>query len=99
MAQMNLSTGKKIMDKENRLVVAKREGEGEGECWGRTCEGEELDERGPWGVERFLIFKMHAGQWNCSLGHSRPDPYKPVQPSSPWRTAVTQNVCIRLCSK
>ena len=28
---MNLSTGKKIMDKENRLVVAKREGEGVGE--------------------------------------------------------------------
>ena len=28
MAQMNLSTEKKIMDMENRLVVAKREGEG-----------------------------------------------------------------------
>mgnify|MGYP003540877436 CR=1 FL=1 len=27
MAQMNLSTEKKIMDLENRLVVAKREGE------------------------------------------------------------------------
>ena len=27
---MNLSTEKKIMDLENRLVVAKREGEGEG---------------------------------------------------------------------
>ena len=30
MAQMNLSTEKKIMDLENRLVVAKREGEGVG---------------------------------------------------------------------
>ena len=31
MAQMNLTTEKKIMDMENRLVVAKREGEeGEG---------------------------------------------------------------------
>ena len=30
MAQMNLSTGKKITDMENRLVVAKKEGEGEG---------------------------------------------------------------------
>ena len=29
MAQMNLSTEKKIMDMENRLVVAKREGKGE----------------------------------------------------------------------
>ena len=28
MAQVNLSTGKKIMDMENRLVVAKGEGEG-----------------------------------------------------------------------
>ena len=28
MAQINLSTEKKIMDMENRLVVAKREGEG-----------------------------------------------------------------------
>ena len=28
MAQMNLSTEKKIMDLENRLVVAKGEGEG-----------------------------------------------------------------------
>ena len=27
---MNLSTEKKILDVENRLVVAKREGEGEG---------------------------------------------------------------------
>ena len=27
MAQMNLSTEKKLMDLENRLVVAKREGE------------------------------------------------------------------------
>ena len=31
MAQMNLSTEKKIMDLENRLVVA--EGEGEGVGW------------------------------------------------------------------
>ena len=30
MAQMNLSTEKKIMDMENRLVVAKGEGEGMG---------------------------------------------------------------------
>ena len=30
MAQINLSTEKKIMDMENRLVVAKREGEGGG---------------------------------------------------------------------
>ena len=30
MAQMNLSTEKKIKDVENRLVVAKREGEGVG---------------------------------------------------------------------
>ena len=30
MAQMNLSTEKKIMDLENRLVVAKGEGEGAG---------------------------------------------------------------------
>ena len=29
-AQMNLSTEKKLMDLENRLVVAKGEGEGEG---------------------------------------------------------------------
>ena len=36
MAQMNLSTGKKIMDLENRLVVAKRKGkEGDGlGTWG-----------------------------------------------------------------
>ena len=30
MAHMNLSTEKKIMDMENRLVVAKGDGEGEG---------------------------------------------------------------------
>ena len=30
MAQMNLSTEKKLMDLENRFVVAKREGEGQG---------------------------------------------------------------------
>jgi len=30
MAQMNLSTEKKIMDLQNRLVVAKEEGEGVG---------------------------------------------------------------------
>ena len=30
MAQMNLSTEKKLMDLENRLVVAKQEGEGVG---------------------------------------------------------------------
>ena len=30
MAQINLSTEKKIMDLENRLVVAKEEGEGAG---------------------------------------------------------------------
>ena len=30
MAQMNLSTEKKLMDLENRLVVAKEEGEGVG---------------------------------------------------------------------
>ena len=30
MAQMNLSTEKKLMDMENRLVLAKREGEGVG---------------------------------------------------------------------
>ena len=34
MAQMNLSTEKQIMDLENRLVVAKREGEGVG--WTRS---------------------------------------------------------------
>ena len=33
MAQMNLSTEKKIMDLENRLVVAKREREREGVGW------------------------------------------------------------------
>ena len=33
MAQVNLSTEKKIMDLENRLVVAKGEGEGEGVGW------------------------------------------------------------------
>ena len=33
MAQMNLSTEKKIMDLENRLVVAKGEGEGVGQLW------------------------------------------------------------------
>ena len=33
MAQMNLSTEKKIMEMENRLVVAKREGEGVGGTW------------------------------------------------------------------
>ena len=33
MAQMNLSTEKKIMDLENRLVVAKEEGEGVGMDW------------------------------------------------------------------
>ena len=32
-AQMNLSTEKKIMDLENRLVVAKREGGGSGVDW------------------------------------------------------------------
>ena len=32
---MNLSTEKKIMDLENRLVVARREGEGEGVEWMR----------------------------------------------------------------
>ena len=36
MAQMNLSTENKYMDLENRLVVAKREGEGEG--GGMDCE-------------------------------------------------------------
>ena len=30
MAQINLSTEKKIIDTENRLVVAKREGKGRG---------------------------------------------------------------------
>ena len=34
MAQMNLSTEKKIMDLENRLVVAKGDGEGVG--WSRS---------------------------------------------------------------
>ena len=33
MAQRNLSTEKKIMDLENRLVVAKGEGEGVGRDW------------------------------------------------------------------
>ena len=33
MAQMNLSTEKKIMDLENRLVVAKEEWEGMGWMW------------------------------------------------------------------
>ena len=33
MAQMNLSTEKKIMDLENRLVVAKGIGEGSGMDW------------------------------------------------------------------
>ena len=36
MAQMNLSTDKKLMDMENRLVVAKREEEGVG--WIRNLE-------------------------------------------------------------
>ena len=39
MAQMNLATEKKLMNTENRLVVAK--GKGEGVCWtgnlGLTC--------------------------------------------------------------
>ena len=35
MAQINLSTEKKITDMENRLVVAKREGEGVG--WTGVC--------------------------------------------------------------
>ena len=34
MAERNLSTEKKILDLENRLVVAKREGEGLG-AWGK----------------------------------------------------------------
>ena len=33
MAQMNLSIEKKVMDLENRLVVAKGEGEGKGVVW------------------------------------------------------------------
>ena len=33
MTQMNLSREKKIMDLENRLVVAKGEGDGEGVGW------------------------------------------------------------------
>ena len=33
MAQMNFSTEKKIMDMENRLVVSKGEGKGEGVGW------------------------------------------------------------------
>jgi len=33
MTQRNLSTEKKLMDLENRLVVAKGEGEGEGVGW------------------------------------------------------------------
>ena len=33
MAQMNLSTGKKLMDLENRLVVGKGEGERSGMDW------------------------------------------------------------------
>ena len=33
MAQMNLSTEKKLMDLENRLVVAEGEGKGEGVGW------------------------------------------------------------------
>ena len=33
MAQMNLSTEKKLMELENRLVVAKGPGEGEGWTW------------------------------------------------------------------
>ena len=33
MAQMNLSTEKKMMDLENRLVVSKGEGEGVGMFW------------------------------------------------------------------
>jgi len=33
MAQMNLRTGKKLMDLENRLVVAEGEGEEEGVGW------------------------------------------------------------------
>ena len=39
MAQMNLSTEKKIMDMENRLVVAKGEGEEVGwiEIWGHLA--------------------------------------------------------------
>ena len=35
MAQRNLPTEKKLMDLENRLVVAKGDGEGEGEGVGR----------------------------------------------------------------
>ena len=38
MAQMNLSTEKKIMDLENRLVVAKGEGEGMG--WTALIDGD-----------------------------------------------------------
>ena len=33
MAQMNLSTERKIVDLENRFIVAKGEGEGEGVGW------------------------------------------------------------------
>ena len=33
MAQMNLSTEKKLLDLENRLILAKGEGEGEGVGW------------------------------------------------------------------
>ena len=33
MVHMNISTEKKIMDLENKLVVAKGEGKGEGEGW------------------------------------------------------------------
>ena len=36
MAQIKLSTEKKIMDLKNRLVVAKGEGEGEGVRWMRS---------------------------------------------------------------
>ena len=33
MAQMNLSTENKLLDLQNRLVVAKEEGEGMGQIW------------------------------------------------------------------
>ena len=36
MAQINPSTEKKLIDLENRLVVAKGEGEGEGVGWTRS---------------------------------------------------------------
>ena len=51
MAQMNLSTEKKIMDLENRLVVARGKGEVMGWDW-------ELGVNGNLGLKQTIVFGM-----------------------------------------